>query len=699
MKKSKSTRSGLTLLELMMALGIVVLLLGASIASMRGGLGSADSHSLALVAVEQFRLARQSAISTQVPVAVVLPTDNGRTPICQSVYFATGRSTAHVDKAVQFAKDHSQACLFTGAWSLSSGSFVINPALAGQSSSAFNVTQWLSNPNLGFDMKHDYAFVFQPDGSLVTNGVPFNSNTGCYYVIANAGATYSPSSAPAGPTEPGPLQGLAYFSPTAIARPWAIALTPSGSVSLFSGLPDSTAMPAADTIAISSPAQSPTLTNLPSLSVNVAVPGGVEIQPPPTDTTGLPTGVNTTLAPGQRVTLSVNCTESTGRDVYVSWRAQPGSSNSPITQPSVGNFSTTGAERMVWDAQNQMWKSTIDWICPRNSQTGDEWTFVPSFGPSPTAMVANPSAAQDIQTVRQPQIWAWVSDPGINWGPGVYKLIQANLDGTGQHVVTSQVVNYSHPSDEVFSCSNDGSTFAIVHDTGFATGTKTASLIANVTIPDLGPAASVHISPQGDKVAYARGYPQNSVEIRNIDGSQAVSIYTDGSGSPPSNGAPPSGADRIENLSWSPDGARLALAVSYSGSGTGSVWTMNADGSNRNRIYDYTSGASGARVDWDRTGRYVFIADPIVQEAKRYDTVANSLDSSFFTSTSSNYYGSSTRQFTPDNTRVYFLDWGGQNLYFQNNSALAPVNQVPIELQQDPVLGSSRVLAFGLSNP
>src|ERR1017187_6124612 len=95
MTRRAANRKGFSLLEIIFAMFMVGLLMTFGMIYLKGGAASADSHSLALVPAEAQRVARQTAITTQEPVAVMLPTSNGSTPIAQSLYVATAQEVIY----------------------------------------------------------------------------------------------------------------------------------------------------------------------------------------------------------------------------------------------------------------------------------------------------------------------------------------------------------------------------------------------------------------------------------------------------------------------------------------------------------------------------------------------------------------------------------------------------------------------------
>ena len=121
----KFAKKGFSLIEIIFAMFMVGLLMTFGMIYLKGGVASADSHSLALVTAEALRVARQTAMTTQEPVAVMLPTSNGSTPMAQSLYIATDLPMAHVTSVNLFTGNNPQSALFAGIWPVSAGAFSI----------------------------------------------------------------------------------------------------------------------------------------------------------------------------------------------------------------------------------------------------------------------------------------------------------------------------------------------------------------------------------------------------------------------------------------------------------------------------------------------------------------------------------------------------------------------------------------------
>ena len=563
---------GLTLIEIIVTLSLMSLIFSLGFVYMRGGVASADSHSLALVVASQLRLARQSAMATQEPVAVIFPNNGGATPLCQSLYVATGLSMAHVTQVVNFRNNHPGAELFTGVWQTTgTSSFSIYPTLSDQRYGSFNVTRWLGNPNMTPNpMPTDYVILFQPDGTVFTNGLPFLHNgaaADAYYIVACAGCVYNAAGTPT--NQSGTLTSLlSYFTVSAAVRPWAIGVTPRGEISLQSGLPQAGAMQfLGDAIPVgSNQGVPPAPTVMPNINPGCLPPSGATgcwFTPTATNTGLLypsTPNVNMTIVPGQRASMAVNVSETSGRDLYVQWTCTPVSANNPSTYPACGNFSYTAPEKMTWDPIHQVWTSTWDWLCPVNAQNGDLFSFQCAFGDG-SAMVAYPAVSQQFLALKGPKLWAV---GGGGWGFGGRGLYRGNADGSALTKISRLPASLS---DCGFTVSTDGACVAL-HNPG--NGIQIYSGISDTklyTIPCPGVAnassslsdAPVAISPRGDQIAFGTVLGTTmSLQVGPLTG-PFQTIFSE---------TFPAGTNWgwMGFLAWSPDQNQIAFTDYFSGS-------------------------------------------------------------------------------------------------------------------------------------
>lgn len=378
-------RYGFSLLEVVMVMALTTLLLGLAAANLRTGAAGANSRGLATVVAAELRQARQQAISTQQPVAVIIPTRNGTMAWSQGVYVATGESVAHITRAVNFGREQPGGLLFMGVWPLASGALTTTPPTSGDRAATLNLSTWLPA-----SMQSDYAFVFTPSGGVVTLGLPMFD--GAYHLVACAGGSFAP--------------GSPFFSPTSLGRPWTVTLDASGEVSLSSGLlkqDGSVSLTSAQSVVANAnplPAVTALGPSTPVLQALAALPAA-----PPGS---LPPGADLAVTSGSICTLAVNATDLSGRDLYVNWSGDG------------GNFTFSGPERMVWDAEAQLWTSRWQWSPPVNMAPGDVYHVNCSLGDGTTMQPVTGGALTVHPTTRSTLVWTRAG-----------KIRMANGDGSG----------------------------------------------------------------------------------------------------------------------------------------------------------------------------------------------------------------------------------------------------------------------------
>jgi hypothetical protein len=230
--------------------------------------------------------------------------------------------------------------------------------------------------------------------------------------------------------------------------------------------------------------------------------------------------------------------------------------------------------------------------------------------------------------------------------------------------------------------------FSIVTNTGYTLYPSSGAPPMPQSLPGMGMwASAVKLSPRGDMIAYSQDSPGRLV-LQPSGGGPGTVIYQDGLGSPASSGAPPSGATWVVHVAWSPDESKIAITTLTNSGGPpypGTVWTMNADGTNRQRVVDITGlGATMAGCEeiphlaWDSNSRYLLITRPDLDaEAYRWDAVANTYNPTPYTSTGGRIAFSSSIQFSPDNSQIYWEDIWGQAMYSTANSPLGSISQIP----------------------
>lgn len=650
-------RRGFSLAEMLVSVAIIALVLSLSLVQLHGAKGGADSRALATFVAEQLRLARQSAVASQQPVGVLLPTQRGTRPTARALYLVSGLSMARITKVVGLTSDFPGAELFAGCWNRSGPSPVLFPRLQGARQSQFDAGRWLDNPNLSYDMTLDYALVFTPDGSVCTNGLPFFD--GAFRLVACHGSTFQPDSVPATAT-PGRTTRLAYFQATGANQPWTICLTPSGQISLKSGLDGQDGSVAKNTGGLDDPGQLP-----PVLEPPPSQPVLQKATISPSPTTQIP-GVNVTLAPGQRVSLHVEASDRSGRDLFLRWKCTPQSGNSG---PANGVFSFAAPERMSWDESGQHWVSNWDWLAPQTAQAGDHFTFSCELGDGLTAQVM-PNATQNVQTVASTKIDAvlWMNYKGFTNN----YVVKANVDGSCPSVLVTSPLG---GNTNCVSCTLDGSKIATCDGTRFQVFSGLTGGRLHVVSPANLVGDHAIISPLGNKIAYWGNVPGGvGLIVSNLDGTSPTTVHVDSACLPYWSAS--------SSISWSNDQQHLSfISKSSTSGGAYAVHTVAPDGSNYREFIDgNTPFVSATR--WAPNNQTLYLgtcgqtnaAGDFLNRIYHYSPTANALIQPNPVVESGGYafIWGFTFDITPDGSKFGFLNGRGGSAYLMSAPVSGP---------------------------
>jgi prepilin-type N-terminal cleavage/methylation domain-containing protein len=568
-----------SLLEILVALAIASLVLGLGVLQLRGSKDSSSSRALATVVAEELRRARETAIASQTPVAVCLPSSGLTTPLAQKLYVASGLSMARVQRVLDFSGDFPQALLFQGSWPTSSG-FSTYPTVPGQRHAGFDANRWLRNPNFpGYDMSRDFALVFTPEGGVVSNGLPYQQ--GCYQLVAAAGAAVTSTATPPAATVGRPP--LACWALTTAANPYTIRVSSSGQIAVQAGLPAVAAgvevlrgtMPVNGSAlgrAPGVPRQAATLT---PASLTLSVPPAA-LPAPSTGKNGLflapegappPPPFQMSLVPGQRMTVALNVTDTSGADVYVQWHSE-------CTQGTCGPgvFSRPPRrERMNWDEANQCWSTAWDWICPTDAKPNDAFRFYCDFADASGTVVPYPNLVR-VKTQTETKFFAYYDNPSFQ-----HQLVCCNADGSGPTFVSAPYGNQKASGDGLLSATAG----ALPKNTFQIYSTQSGELLRNATVPvpTGGCVAGATLSWHGDKVGYLVWTGSlHEYWLSNADGSGARRLLSDSSSgtfNPPQSdnwtdanyqNGPHMNSDPSSHLngymmSFSPNGQQIAFAA------------------------------------------------------------------------------------------------------------------------------------------
>ena len=443
-------RAGLSLLEILAGISILALVGTGLLVITAGSRQRASVTSVASRMVEVFRSAREQAVSTQTPVAVVVPSTGGQA-LVNTCYLISGEQQALVRKRYDFSREFPDSYLFAGHWPLTNASNTAPTPLAGANGEGFDLAAW-SVP----DSSHA-VFCFTPAGTLVANRPEFQ---GAYHLVICRNATWSA----------GTLGG--YSSPVlnTVDSPVTLQLSKSGHLQLLPGLAGAPPSLSAGMGSYTGPV---TDSPFPTGSGNAPpVIRSVEVDPEPEPGT-LPPGIDATVAVHGYLTLQLEATDPEGEPLQVEWEsvdvhnasAPPGVFSSPVrTEEKLEG----GVYRSVWE-----------WRPPLSAVPGDQYeltvTVTDPGGASDTDKVG---AAGQILTLERGTI-LFVDDRNGN-----REIYTMNSDGTNEMRLSRSGGDEAWPQ-----LSPDGSRIMYVLNQGASSSLMTMSINGDNPTQILTPAA------------------------------------------------------------------------------------------------------------------------------------------------------------------------------------------------------------------
>lgn len=541
----RQSRRGFSLLELLVAAGILVMVMLLSAINLHGAHGKANARGLAGVIADQLRLARQEALANQEPVAVCFPSQRGTRPHSQGFYVMHGNEIPRMSRVVNFRDEFPRAVAVVGTWAESSGTLTIQPNLPGSKSSRIDLDNWLTA-----SMKDDYCFVFTPEGGVITNGLPYFN--GSYHVLASSGAEFSAAAPPPGATSV--IPSAPCFSPTRLGETYTVAVSSSGAIRVESGVTGATAN------LVIGPTLTSSVTPAPAPPFQPDSPGqpviaGLEVFPKAEPSVPLPPGVDVLVPVDGHVTMQVTANDPSGQQLYLTWTS------------SEGTFSHPGEEKMQWDPQRRVWVSSWQWRPPDNAPPNQQYLLLCSVR-NMSGQVAVPAvpASFNISIAPPGQICFQrkATDTVTNGYDGGHDILVMDPDGGQVRAVIQR--NSFVPAPCI---SRDGNKIAWC-EVG-ANGYPSGLYVANVDGSDprlvYGDFAIVpSFSPLGDKLAFVGllGNSDFTVSVVDLDGTNRVDVDVVANGG--------YGWDK---LSWSPDGQKLVYQSQVAG--RNGIWQAPID--------------------------------------------------------------------------------------------------------------------------
>ncbi len=587
-------RKGFTLLELMIGIVIVSLLILVGMANMRRGVGGAQSQGLAQVVAEELRLARQTALARQVPVAVGFPSANGTVPHSQSVYNLIGQVTPRITRVSNYEGDFPGAVIFSSIWNPSSGSFTTAPPILTTNFDQLPPS-WPANP--------DPLLIFTPSGTVTSNGMARLGED--YHIVVSQGIQYGATGTPPGGSP------LAFFQATHVSSAYTITITPLGSVSVTAGVLNSSGV--IDDRNGAGPGSAPRAA-APVLAVpanNAPVIDRMTLVSRPPTT---PAGTDAMVAPNDQVLLKVEATDLDPDDpLFCKWTA---------AVPGDGAFSSLQEDRMEWDptagtAGTGAWVSYWEWIPTLGSLPPTSFTLNVVVADVENGVVQATDTATRQIAVSTPNEMVFSVDDG---GAGNYDLVACNLEGDGFRYLSRTASNETGPVP-----SPDGARVAYLYQTDSASpdmyyyqrlanglgARQIAGPIGNLTTncrpigwaPDSSEVAVMiyngsnydvqivnldgtvtapaELSPDPAVGEYCPTYnPANRDQMAFVRDDNRLCVWVRGTAVPAVVGLTDGAATVVpvgdSNIAWSPDGAQIAFSGSTSG-GPPEIWSAAVD--------------------------------------------------------------------------------------------------------------------------
>ena len=550
-------RRGFTLVEALVTLLLLAVTLGVSVSYSRTSGHAASVRASAEQLAQVFRTARDRAMATGEPVAVVFPSENGSTPLSQGYYLLRGEERAQVAERHDLGRDNPHLSIFVGGW----GAADARTLKLGLGSDAFRFDRFqLPNPK-------DYAFVFTPAGALRTNGLPHAG--GVYQVVVSQGVRHQKTAYPA----PDDLDVVpSHFELLAACRPYTISLSPLGQVSMREGAEgiEVTTEPLGYS-APALPAGSAPAGAAPSI-VNVSVlPDMRNVVRPP--------GIESLVPKDGYISVTVNATSPEGWVLYCRWR--------DVTRGRTpGAVSSNMLERMRWDPESKVWTSTVYWRPPPDAK--ESWDYRLSCEVEDEHGRKAPAglgAAIDLEVRERKLRLAYFND----MVPGV-PITVVDEDST-------RIRKVSHPLPDQFdrmpSWSPDGTQLAFIRFDG-ATG-QLVMVGADGTGERVLVPSGLWIrnpcgwSPTGTRIAYLANTGICDVCICDADGQNRRNLTN----TPEMEGTP-TGVRGSPPLQWTPD-EKYILATRATSSNM-AVIKVHTDGSGSTDLYNVPGKSAGMPV-------------------------------------------------------------------------------------------------------
>ena len=584
----------------MVAIALAGIVLGMGMTGLGKAKNAGSSRGLATAVASEFKHAREKAIATGSPVAVIIPA-----PVGRSLFWLEGTTEPTVSRVVNFEGDYPRGALTVGTYA--GPNFIKNATMPGFKADIWGARMdtWLPN-----EYKNDFVIMFTPNGSVTTNELP--SADGSYRVIVGMGAKVSGGA-------PGNV------SVSASGEAYTVAISLGGAVEsdkgFLGGSGGNNTNGAPDPSVAAPPNPDGDWTpKVPTILGNRVTPEAEEVD-------GKQMHV---LDKGEYLTLEVFAQSGDGKPIFADWNDTPTTKSGP---EFFGRFSVPNGdpERMEFypefdwnedgtingDAERDIWRSVWTWTPPPAAEAGDRYSL--------QVDVKDAKFEKEVSIADIPPVT--VAPPGeivferYDTGTSRWHLYTMWADGSRQRKLTKGPHNYTCPSatadgkviafqrnDEVWIMNFDG------------TG---QTKVADGQLPV--------ISPTGSSIAFMNGSTITVKRLDSTSGAERIVATT----STTVAGSPPGPANR---MAYSPDGRVLYITGTFpdeTGAAGGGVTAVRlnfpgngidiASTQDGQVIPNTRHSAKVGGLYADRLGRYLYYhGDEFDPYIGRYNLVAGS---------------------------------------------------------------------------
>jgi hypothetical protein len=497
---------GLSLMEILFGVALMALIGTGLVVMTSGASQRASTQAVASRMLEIFRQAREQAVASQIPTAVVIPATSSQA-LASTCYIVSGLQQPVVTRRIDFSSEFPGTYLFAGHWSVSGATNQAPSPLQDANEMAFDLGSW-SPP----DPSHA-IYCFTPVGTVVSNQIEFD---GAYHMIVCRNALWGS----------GTVGGVPSAVLSAVDSPTTLTLGKSGLIKSAPSVARSSGVTINEMEDYSGAViDSPN----PNLSANAApVIQLIEVAPKPEPAT-LPPGIDATVATDGYLTLHLEAVDPEGEPLNVEWVSEDVNNSSA---PS-GSFSSP--IRTETDPESGLATSLWEWRPPPSAVPGDQYELTATVtdlgGASATGQVG---AAGQILAL-EPGTILFVDDR--NGNREVYTM---NSDGTNEVRLSRSGGDEAWPQ-----LSPDGSRVMYVLNQGASSSLMTMSINGDRPTQVLTPASlpphppgtphdaivSCCWSPDGSRIAVIARYGGPSgghdVYVCNVDGSGIFKPHSD----------------------------------------------------------------------------------------------------------------------------------------------------------------------------